>query len=413
MLLNLLINRTIRQTTIKTNKKWGSVFSRYYFKKSSTPGPANKPKPLKIRNPYYSSQGAYWRVYSLTAVFAAYVLLASYFPFAFRGYTGSQRNRYNFINNVVKVTAPAVVYIEILDPNKIDKITRDQQIISNGSGFIIRKDGWIITNAHVIISKPRAVIKVQLNDGTVYEATVEDADMNLDLALLKINAPKDKPFPILQFAKAGDVKVGEWVVALGSPLSLTHSVTAGVVSSVNRLSTELGLMNLNVRYIQTDASITFGNSGGPLVNLDGHVVGINNLRITSGISFAIPIEYVNRFLLRSNAYIGNTKVEKEETILGLTTINMNEYVLQELLQLNEEYPENVKQGILVWKILDGGTAQLNGLETGDIITEINGSAIGKAADLYKFFTTKSKTPLDFKIIRRGKLIDIKFKPPIK
>lgn len=150
----------------------------------------------------------------------------------FKGYepikANGLREKFNFIDKVAKQCIDAVVYIEIVDPKRIDPITNDQLVVSNGSGFIFREDGWILTNAHVVINKPHAVIYARLADGTSYKATIEDADMNMDLALLKINA--NRIFSALKLGNSLDVTVGEWVVALGSPLSLSHSVTAGVVN---------------------------------------------------------------------------------------------------------------------------------------------------------------------------------------
>lgn len=139
------------------------------------------------------------------------------------------RKEFNFIDKVVKKCADAVVYIEIKDPRRFDPETGQPLTTSNGSGFIIREDGWILTNAHVVINKPQAVIMVMMQDGSAYPAVLENADLNLDLALLKIYS--DEPLPYLSFAKSNDLAVGEWVIALGSPLSLSHSVTVGVVSN--------------------------------------------------------------------------------------------------------------------------------------------------------------------------------------
>lgn len=201
--------------------------------------------------------------------------------------TNNLREQFNFIDKVVKKCASAVVYVEIKDPRRIDPSTGDALITSNGSGFLIAENGWILTNAHVVVNKPQAVIMVMMNDGSTYQASLEEADMNLDLALIRIYT--DEKLPYLNFSKDNDTAVGEWVVAMGSPLCLSHSISVGVVSSINRSAEDLGLRNFTMRYIQTDAAITFGNSGGPLINLDGNVIGINNLRITSGIAFAIPI----------------------------------------------------------------------------------------------------------------------------
>lgn len=143
-------------------------------------------------------------------------------------FEGSLREHFNFIDRVVKKCASSVVYIEIKDIKKIDPETGKPQITSNGSGFLVSPDGWILTNAHVVINKPQNLIMVMMTDGTTYMASVEDADMNMDLALLKIQAKRE--FPYLRLGKSSDVATGEWVIALGSPLSLSHSVTAGVVS---------------------------------------------------------------------------------------------------------------------------------------------------------------------------------------
>lgn len=142
--------------------------------------------------------------------------------------TESLRQHFNFIDKVVKKCESSVVYIEIKDPSKLDLETGKPGTASNGSGFLISDDGWILTNAHVVINKPSSMIMVMMQDGSSYQATVQDADMNIDLALLKIQCNRKLPF--LRLGKSADVSTGEWVIALGSPLSLSHSVTAGVVS---------------------------------------------------------------------------------------------------------------------------------------------------------------------------------------
>ncbi|XP_017775637.1 PREDICTED: serine protease HTRA2, mitochondrial-like [Nicrophorus vespilloides] len=309
-----------------------------------------------------------------------------------------QRRKFNFINRVVEQCAPAVVYVEIKDPKRIDKSTEDRLIVSNGSGFIVREDGWILTNAHVVINKPNSIINVKMRDGSSFQGKVEEADMNIDLALIKVD-PGLRRLPALNLADVGDVNVGEWVVALGSPLSLSHSATVGVVSCVNRTADELGLRNYQMKYIQTDAPITFGNSGGPLVNLNGDVIGINNLRITAGISFAIPIEYVSKFLDRIDV-VSKRKPPKNNN-LGITTMSMKPSIAKEALNWQNGLEESNETGLFVWKVLDGGLAMKGGIRTGDIITHINDRPVKKPSDLYSYFNRRQTTN-SVQVLRLGK-----------
>lgn len=295
-----------------------------------------------------------------------------------------RRQQYNFIADVVAVSAPSVVYIEIKDGKRLDLFTGQPITLSNGSGFIVKEDGLILTNAHVVVNKPNAIVSVRLMDGSIHTGFVEDVDMKSDLATLRIPV---KGLPTMKLGSSADIRPGEWVVAMGSPLALSNTVTAGVVSSTQRASEELGLRGKDMVYIQTDAPITFGNSGGPLVNLDGEAIGINSMKVTSGISFAIPIDYVKEFLLKRK-----TKAPQvSKRYLGITMLSLTPNILMELRMRNPEMPSNIEHGILVWKVIVGSPAYNGGLQPGDIVITINGQPVYSATDIYSLLENTSGT----------------------
>ncbi|XP_062537224.1 serine protease HTRA2, mitochondrial [Armigeres subalbatus] len=302
-----------------------------------------------------------------------------------------RRVMYNFIADVVDISAPAVVYIEIKDTRHYDFFSGQPITVSNGSGFIIEQDGLILTNAHVVISKPNAMVTVKLLDGRTFPGIVEDVDPNSDLATVRI---KCKNLPVMKLGKSSDLRSGEWVVALGSPLSLNNTVTAGVVSSTQRPSQELGLRGKDINYIQTDAAITFGNSGGPLVNLDGEAIGINSMKVTPGISFAIPIDHAKEFLQkgadRRKAKGYSTEKIPVRRYMGITMLTLTPEILRELRQRSHNVPDSVRSGILVWKVILGSPAQVGGLYPGDIITTINGKAVKNSGDVYELLSAKDR-----------------------
>lgn len=299
-------------------------------------------------------------------------------------YRLSRSEQFNFIADVVEKTAPAVVNIEIEGRHPLwgQNVT-----LSNGSGFIVKEDGLILTNAHVVCNK--SMVTVKLHDGRIFNGVVEDVDSVSDLATVRIKCTK---LPVLKLGSSAKLRAGEWVVAMGSPLALSNTVTAGVISSVNRGSRELGIRNKNIDYIQTDASINFGNSGGPLVNLEGEAIGINTMKVTAGISFAIPSDYAHEFLNAvsekkptASGWFGlggsSQPAHQKRRYMGITMLSLTPSLIMELQQRQPDFPEDVTHGVMVWKVVVGSPAYKGGLMPGDIVTHINSKQVLTARDV--------------------------------
>jgi len=234
---------------------------------------------------------------------------------------------------------------------------------SLGSGFIIDKDGYIVTNNHVIADADE--IKVKLNSGKEYNAKIIGRDPSTDIALIKIKA--DSNYSIVNLGDSDELKVGEWVVAIGNPFGLEHTVTAGIVSAKGRV---IGSGPYD-DFIQTDASINPGNSGGPLINMKGNVVGINTAIIASGqgIGFAVPVNL-------AKGVIKQLKEEGEVTRgwLGVGIQDIND-------EMAEYYGVKGKKGVLVSEVFPGDPADKAGIQTKDIIFEVNGQKIETSREL--------------------------------
>jgi len=258
---------------------------------------------------------------------------------------------------------------------------------SLGSGFIISEDGYVLTNHHVV--KDADQIIVRLSDRREFEAKVVGQDERSDLALLKIDA---HDLPVVHIGKSSDLKVGEWVLAIGSPFGFEHSVTAGIVSAKGRsLPTEN-----YVPFIQTDVAINPGNSGGPLFNLDGEVVGINSLIYSRtggfmGLSFAIPIELA-------------MSVSKQLRETGHVTRGWLGVLIQDVTRdLAESFDMSRPQGALVAQVVPDSPAAEAGLKAGDVIVEYNGDTIPTSGALPPMV---GRTPVgksvELTVIRNGK-----------
>ncbi|XP_063920765.1 serine protease HTRA2, mitochondrial isoform X2 [Zophobas morio] len=321
--------------------------------------------------------------------------------------TSNRRKQYNFVADVVETTAPAVVYIEIKDARRVDFFTGKPTTISNGSGFIIREDGLILTNAHVVANKPYSKVEVRLHNGVTYSGHVEDVDVKSDLATVRISAKK---LPIIKLGNSSELRPGEFVVAIGSPLALSNSVTFGVISSTSRGSDELGLRGKDIVYLQTDAAITFGNSGGPLVNLDGDAIGINSMKVTAGISFAIPSDYVKEFLKNAEGVKKTGAGGLARKYMGITMLTLTPQILHELRERSQYVPPDVKHGVLIWKVILGSPAHSGGLQPGDIVTHINGDEVTGANDVYTILTDSTTRTLTMTVNRLGKRLELYVTP---
>ncbi|OCT96446.1 serine protease HTRA2, mitochondrial [Xenopus laevis] len=304
------------------------------------------------------------------------------------------RNYFNFIADVAEKTAPAVVNIEILDTHLF---SRREVAVSSGSGFLVSPDGLIVTNAHVVANRSR--VRVKLANGETYEATVRDVDPASDIATIKINAKV--PLPTLRLGRSSEIRQGEFVVAMGSPFSLQNTITSGIVSSVQRGGHELGLANRDMEYIQTDAAIDFGNSGGPLVNLDGEVIGINTMKVTPGISFAIPSDRVREFLQHGErkrsqgSWLGSSEVKRR--YIGVMMLTLTPKILAELKFRDPSFPD-VSHGVLIHKVIVGSPAHKAGLKAGDVVLEINAKRAMTSEDIYDAVHAQPKLTM---IVRRG------------
>ncbi|MGV6829244.1 MAG: S1C family serine protease [Flavobacteriales bacterium] len=254
-------------------------------------------------------------------------------------------------------------------------IGRPKAMIGSGSGVIISPDGYIVTNNHVIANASQ--LEVTLNDNKTYQAELIGNDPKTDIALIKIDAENDLPY--VTFGDSNEVKIGEWVLAVGNPFNLTSTVTAGIISAKSR---DLNEFDGNSQsFLQTDAAVNRGNSGGALVNTKGELIGINTA-ITSetgsyvGYSFAVPSNNARKIIEDIMEY-GNV----QRGILGITGGNLNSKVAENL-GISET------QGVYVDSVEENSGAKKGGILKGDIITSIDGLKITKFSDLVGYLGSK-------------------------
>lgn len=280
------------------------------------------------------------------------------------------------VEAIAQVVPPSVVGIETTAVAMTNQ--GSQQSTGVGSGFILTSDGYIATNEHVVTENPTSM-SVSLADGKVYQGKLIWSDAGLDLAIIKIDA---KDLPVLDLGDSDKIKVGQLAVAVGNPMGLNfeRTVTAGIISALNR-SIPLENNGLAEDLIQTDASINSGNSGGPLVDKEGLVVGINSYKLVSGegLGFAIPINILKPIL---NEIVATGKFDS--TVIGITGYDRaiaNYYITD----ANADFTK----GIYIASTQPGGGAANAGLVTGDIILEIDGTEINTMLEMKEILYSKN------------------------
>jgi serine protease Do len=268
---------------------------------------------------------------------------------------------------------------------------RDLEQLSQGSGFIIGSDGYIVTNAHVVEGADE--LNVKLADHREFKAKVIGADKRTDVALLKIDA---KGLPTVTIGDPDKLKVGEWVVAIGKPFGFENTMTAGIVSAKGR---DLPQENL-VPYIQTDAAVNPGNSGGPLFNLKGEVIGINAMIFTGtgafmGVSFAVPIDVAMNAVTQLKEKGKVTRGQIRVTIQEVTKDTADAFGLPKVT------------GALVNSVEKGGPADKGGVEAGDIILKVDGKDVHTSTELPRIITTiRPGTKITLTVWRKGAQKDL-------
>ncbi|MBW4621308.1 MAG: trypsin-like peptidase domain-containing protein [Cyanosarcina radialis HA8281-LM2] len=330
------------------------------------------------------------------------------------------RQDLNFIAQAVERVGPAVVKIDAsrrisrqLPPefdNPLfkdffgDVNPRERVERGTGSGFIISADGRLVTNAHVVAGSD--TVKVTLKDGRTFNGKVVGIDPLTDVAAIQIEASN---LPTVKLGNSENLIPGEWAIAIGNPLGLDNTVTIGIISATGRSSSQVGITDKRVNFIQTDAAINPGNSGGPLLNGSGEVIGINTaIRADAqGLGFAIPINTAQRIYDRLFA---TGKVE--HAYLGIQMVTLTPELKEEI---NKDTDIKLKvtqdKGVLIGRVVRNSPAEKAGLEAGDVIIKINDEAIATASDVQnRVEASRIGDDLQIEISRNGQNQTITVQP---
>ncbi|MGA1265279.1 MAG: HhoA/HhoB/HtrA family serine endopeptidase [Prochlorothrix sp.] len=326
----------------------------------------------------------------------------------------------NFIVDAVQRVGPAVVRIDssrtvktgvpevFNDPffrrffGQLPPSERVEQ--GAGSGFIIQPEGVILTNSHVVEGADEVTVK--LKDGRSFSGQVLGQDPVTDVAVVKIEAAD---LPVVSLGDSDQLQPGEWAIAIGNPLGLDNTVTVGIISATGRTSSEVGVPDKRVGFIQTDAAINPGNSGGPLLNAQGEVIGMNTAIIggAQGLGFSIPINTAQRL---AEQLISNGKVE--HPFLGIQMVTLTPTIREELqADPNLGFTLEAEEGVLVVRVLPDSPAAAAGMQAGDIIQSIAGQAVN-SAEAVQMRVSESRVgqPLPVQVGRGGKTVELQVTP---
>jgi S1-C subfamily serine protease len=328
----------------------------------------------------------------------------------------------NFVVDVVNKVEPAVVRInteKTVEPQIPDAFNdpffrrffggavpqpQERTVRGIGSGFVISDNGKIITNAHVV--NQADTVTVSFPDGRTFEGEVLGEDPVTDIAVVKVSADD---LPTVELGNSQELQPGQWAIAIGNPLGLQETVTVGVISGIDRSSSEVGVPDKRIGFIQTDAAINPGNSGGPLLNARGEVIGVNTAIIqgAQGLGFAIPIDIAKQI---SQQLI--TKGKVEHPYLGIQMVALTPEIKQKInTNPNNTMQVQADDGILIVRVVPNSPADEAGLQAGDVIQEIDNQSVTEAETVQQLVEANGvDNPLLLEVQRNGETLELTVRP---
>jgi S1-C subfamily serine protease len=337
--------------------------------------------------------------------------IPAYIPSPVPGNSRLERHNSNFIAEAVQKVGPAVVRIDATTTvgNKMpdalnhplfrrffgDGLSDTEEKVKRGtgSGVILAADGRLITNAHVVDGAD--TVRVTLKDGRTFEGKVRGVDFLTDVAAIEIDA---KDLPVATIGSSDVLTPGQWAIAIGNPLGLDNTVTVGIISATGRSSSQVGIPDKRVRFIQTDAAINPGNSGGPLLNDRGEVIGINTaIRANAqGLGFAIPIETAKRIVEQLFE-----KGKAEHPFLGISMMDLTPEVREQVNQ-QLEVDLTASAGVVIMRVMEDSPAERSGLRQGDLIQKVGGVVVKTPTEVQQQVEKSAVgEDLEIEVLREG------------